>query len=231
MGAGLLCAFGGVLLLLFPNYVPLLIVIRLTAGIGHSLAFITGLLHGSENCHKDHRTALVSKFPLRMLAGAVWSSSMISTEDYADDTGIMDVNQLTALAVTLVSLAAALPAPFFTYPSLIDLVRRRDYDQVKHIMQRLRHESTETPEIRSDFEVGRRRRQVYDIDCGRRKRGAAAQSAANENRHGLRCQLCDEYDGGGDVSPRIGCELFAMGCCRLSGGGRADRGSTGGDQS
>lgn len=152
MGAGLLCAFGGVLLLLFPNYVPMLIVIRLTAGIGHSLAFITGLLHGSENCHKDHRTALVSKFPLRMLAGAVWSSSMISTEDYADDTGIMDVNQLTALAVTLVSLAAALPAPFFTYPSLIDLVRRRDYDQVKHIMQRLRHESTETPEIRSDFE-------------------------------------------------------------------------------
>lgn len=121
------------------------------AGLGHSFAFITGIVHASENCVKDCRNMIIISFPLYMLFGALKGCILVSSH-YIDNTGPFNANQLMGLIMTIGSLVAILSAPCFTYESVVEMIQHGEYADAKFTMQRLRFDSVETPEIQDDFD-------------------------------------------------------------------------------
>lgn len=125
-----------------------LLIARLLAGVAHSLNYITAVVHISEVAVKELRGMLVS-FLSCFIKISVYTSYILTATITNDPTTL---NQ-TTFGLGLMYAFLAIPFVFcLFYDSPLLLIKHGEEQEAIRTMMRLRNESTETWEIRNDFQ-------------------------------------------------------------------------------
>lgn len=104
--------------------------VRLLAGIGHGMVFVTAILHAAENGHNRMRSQTIAAFPLLMLIGKLPTGALVG---------------ISGLALIL--------SLFVTFESVFELAEKGDDQGALHLMGRLRKEpNTDDPQIQYDYQ-------------------------------------------------------------------------------
>ncbi|XP_053688564.1 uncharacterized protein LOC128737855 [Sabethes cyaneus] len=143
-----LALVASVLLVAIPDHIVAVAFARVLLGLSHGMAYLVVLIHGAEVAIKELRGMNMTAVNYCLMVGVITHGALSPTATYGYD---LQPNRIVGiLGLTYIVLGGGL-AQFLTYESPVYLIQRgRDAEAIQSMMK-LRHESTETWEIRNDY--------------------------------------------------------------------------------
>lgn len=140
-------------MIIFPQNYQILIVVRLFAGIGHSLAFISALFHGAENCINKMRPQVTGMMALGIIPGMLFTTLLVSI--YAEyDTGDLpfEVNTLIGILNGIFAVSAIILSMFLTIESVVVAAESGNDQRAVALMAQLRREPIDNLQLQYDYQ-------------------------------------------------------------------------------
>lgn len=141
---------GGILVIVLFNNAWLIALGRLIAGLGHGIAYVTTISHGSENAIKEMRGRLISSIHF-LIYSSIFTLSIIMMYTYPFPGGIRTEQMVGILAIAF-SLMGLAFTPCLTYESIVHLLYGNNEHQALENMIKLRSESGVTWNISNDLQ-------------------------------------------------------------------------------
>lgn len=142
-------AVGAIIFIAAPRLFLAVFVARITAGVGHSLAYVVLIQHFGETTSNETRGRMGTAIHLFILKGGIISGSAVIK--FFSVEGRMDIVRVLGIC-SLAFTALAIFATFrFFKESPLYLIQRDKNDKAIETLIYLRREESETPEITQNF--------------------------------------------------------------------------------
>ncbi|XP_055536772.1 uncharacterized protein LOC129725238 [Wyeomyia smithii] len=143
-----LALVASVLLVAIPDHIVAVAFARVLFGISHGMAYLVVPIHGGEVAIKELRGMNMSAVNYCLMVGILAHGALSPTATYEHE---LQPNRIVGiLGLAYVVLGGAM-AQCLTYESPVYLIQRGRDGEAIQAMMKLRHESTETWEIRNEY--------------------------------------------------------------------------------
>lgn len=140
---------GSFMIIAMPKSLYLMLVARVLIGMGHGYAYLTVIVHASEIVTQKQRGLTVAALNFCTISSIMVCGAMtMSLEHQQHGFGAM---QWIGILGAIYSVMGFIFIPIFTRESPVSLIRQKKFDQAVSLMIRLRCESTETWNIRNEY--------------------------------------------------------------------------------
>lgn len=140
---------GSFMIIAMPKSLYLMLVARVLIGMGHGYAYLTVITHASEIVTQKLRGLAVVALNFCTISSIMVCGAMtLSLEHRQHGFGAM---QWMGILGVIYSVIGFIFIPIFTRESPVSLIRQKKFDQAVSLMIRLRCESTETWNIRNEY--------------------------------------------------------------------------------